>query len=195
MGLDGDVQCDPLSPRQLLLAGTRAYARLALPVNALRENLLVDFDTADLASGQLLAVGDQAILWLTFYCEPCGRLNLRQEQLSRTIGVQRGVLARVLQAGPVAVGDAVCLLGATLPPWSNDWRARVEAVLAQVPAGMVVEYRQLALLAGVALTYCRLFPRVARDLGLADRAVGLRSDSVLPRWDGAGLFAHAPQRA
>jgi hypothetical protein len=195
MGLDGDVQSNPLSPRQLLLAGTPAYARLALPANALRENLLVDFDTAGLASGQLLAVGDEAVFWLTFHCEPCGRLNLRQERLSGTIGDQRGMLARVLQAGPVAVGDPVCLLAATLPPWSNDWRARVETVLAQVPAGMVVEYRQLALLAGVALTYCRVFPRVARDLGLAHKAVGLRSDSVLPRWDGAGLFAHAPRRA
>jgi len=191
-GLDGDVQCDPLSPRQLLVAGTPAYARLDLPANALRENLLLDVDTAHLASGQLLAVGAQAVLQLTFACEPCGRLNLRQDRLSRTIGSQRGMLARVLLAGPVVVGDPVRLLAATLRPWSNDWRARVEAVLAQVPPGMVVEYRQLALLAGVALTYCRVFPRVARAIGLAHAAVGLRSASRLPRWDGAGLFDGHP---
>ena len=195
LGLDGDVACDPLSPRQLLVAGTPAYSRLGLPDNALRENLLLDIDTAGLASGQLLAVGAQAVFWLTFACEPCGRLNLRQEQLSRTIGMQRGMLARVLHAGPVAPGDPVRVLDATLPPWSNDWRARVEAVLAQVPPGMVVAYGQLALLAGVALTYCRVFPRVARACGLGHKAVGLRSDSPFPRWDGAGLFDHPARPA
>jgi hypothetical protein len=189
-GLDGDVQADSLSPRQLLIAGTPAYARIGLAPNALRENLLIDSDTAALASGQLLAIGDHALLWLTFACEPCGRLNLRQDNLTRTIGAQRGMLARVLRSGTIAVGDPVRVLPATLPPWSNDWRARVEAVLASVPPGMVVEYRQLAKLAGVALTYCRVFPRVAREVGMADKAVPLRSSNPQPRWDGAGLFHH-----
>lgn len=189
-GLLGDVQADPLSPRQLLVAGTPAYDRLALAPNALRENLLLDVDSAELASGQLLAIGAKAVLWLTFACEPCGRLNLRQPHLSRTIGGQRGMLARVLRSGPIAVGDPVLQLAATLPPWSNHWRARVEAVLARVPPDMVVEYRQLARLAGVALTYCRVFPRVARELGLAHKAVPLKNSNSLPRWDGAGLFDH-----
>jgi hypothetical protein len=187
-GLEGDVQCDALSPRQLLVAGTPAYARLGLPINALRENLLIDSDTATLASGQLLAVGPDAVIQLTFACEPCGRLNLRQGRLSGTIGMQRGMLARVLHGGPVSVGDPVHLLAETRPAWPDDWRARVEAVLERAPPGCVVEYRQLALLAGVALTYCRVFPRVARALGLAHKAVPLRSDCPLPRWDGAGLF-------
>jgi len=190
-GLLGDVQADPLSPRQLLVAGTPAYDRLGLAPNALRENLLLDVDSAELASGRLLAIGAEAVLWLTFACEPCGRLNLRQPQLSRTIGAQRGILARVLRSGPIAVGDPVLQLAATLPPWSNDWRPRVEAVLVRVPADMVIEYRQLARLAGVALTYCRVFPRVARELGLAHKAVPLKSDNPLPRWDGASLFDHA----
>jgi hypothetical protein len=190
LGLDDDVQADPLSPRQLLIAGAPAYDRLGLAPNALRENLLLDIDSADLASGQLLAVGADAVLWLTFACEPCGRLNLRQPQLSRTIGAQRGMLARVLRSGTIAAGDPVRLLAETLPPWSNDWRARVEAVLARVPSDMVVEYRQLAKLAGVALTYCRVFPRVARELGLAHKAVPLKSNNPLPRWDGAELFYH-----
>jgi hypothetical protein len=187
-GLTGDVQGNALSPRQLLVAGTPAYDRLALPANALRENLLLDIDSATLRSGQLLAVGPEAILQLTFACEPCGRLNLRQDRLSGAIGAQRGMLARVLQGGVVATGDPVHLLAATRAAWPDDWRARVEAVLMRVPADAVVEYRQLALLAGVALTYCRVFPRVARALGLAHKALPLRSACPLPRWDGAGLF-------
>ncbi|WP_332848808.1 MOSC domain-containing protein [Massilia sp. S19_KUP03_FR1] len=187
-GLEGDSQRHALSPRQLLLAGTRAYARLALPVNALRENVLLDIDSAGLASGQLLAAGAGAVFQLTFACEPCGRLNLRQDRLSGSIGAQRGMLARVLRGGPVALGDPVRLLPYTLPSWPDDWRARVAAVLARVPSGSVVEYRQLALLAGVALTYCRVFPRLARALGLAHKAVPLRSACALPRWDGADLY-------
>lgn len=187
-GLAGDVHLNALSPRQLLLAGAPAYARLGLPPNALRENMLLDLDTASLASGQLLAVGATAVLRLTFACEPCGQLNLRQPQLTRSIGVQRGMLARVLHGGAISVGDSVCLMPATLPTWPDDWRARVETVLTRVPEGMVVEYRHLALLAGVALTYCRVFPRVARDMGLAHKAVPLRSACSLPRWNGAGLF-------
>ena len=187
----GDVQSDALSPRQLLVAGTPAYERLGLPANALRENLLLDLDSATLASGQLLAVGPDAVIQLTFACEPCGRLNLRQDRLSRGIGNQRGMLARVLQGGRFAIGDPVRLLADTRPAWPDDWRARVEAVLLRVPPGMVVEYRQLALLAGVALTYCRVFPRVARALGLPHKAVPLRSPCPLPRWEGAGLFDQA----
>lgn len=193
-GLEGDIQCDPLSPRQLLIAGTPAYVRLGLPPNALRENLLLDIDSAVLASGQLLAVGASTVLQLTFACEPCGRLNLRQDRLTRTIGAQRGMLARVAAGGAVHVGDPVRLLDRTAHAWPDAWRARVEAVLARVPEGMVVEYRQLALLAGVALTYCRVFPRVARELGLAQAAVPLRSPNPLPRWDGAGLYDQPPPR-
>jgi hypothetical protein len=201
LGLEGDIQQHALSPRQLLIAGVPAYARLGLPANALRENLLLDVDvdsvhgSADsnadsgaLVSGRLLAVGAGAIIQLTFACEPCGRLNLRQDRLSQAIGLQRGMLARVLAGGAIVTGDPVFLLPQRMPSWSNGWRDRVETVLARVPRGMVVEYRQLALLAGVALTYCRVFPRVARELGLAHVAVPLRSDNPLPRWDGAGLF-------
>lgn len=187
-GLDGDSARGPLSPRQLLVAGTPAYRRLDLPANALRENLLLDIDSATLRSGQLLALGADAVLQLTFACEPCARLNMRQDRLARSIGAQRGMLARVLAGGLVRVGDPVRLLPHTMPAWPDDWRGRVEAVLARVPDGMVVDYRQLALLAGVALAYCRVFPRVARELGVTQRAVPLRSSSLLPRWDGAGLF-------
>jgi len=45
-GLEGDVHADPGSPRQLLLAGASVYESLALPAHVLRENLLVDLDTA-----------------------------------------------------------------------------------------------------------------------------------------------------
>lgn len=187
-GLRGDVQAHPLSPRQLLITGQPAYTRLELAPNALRENLLLDIDSADLRSGQLLAVGNHAVLRLMFRCEPCARLEPHRRGLTRAVGAQRGMLARVHAGGTLRTGDPVRILPLLAPAWSDDWRARVAAVLLRVPDGMVLDYRQLALLAGVATSYCRVFPRLAERLGQQAKAVPLRSTTAAPRWDGAGLF-------
>jgi MOSC domain-containing protein YiiM len=190
-GLSGDIHADALSPRQVLLAGAPAYARLGLAPHALDENLLLDIDTSALPSGALLRVGGQVVLWLSFQCEPCGRLDRQRSGLSRDIGLQRGMLARVLAGGHIRPGDAVVLLDGT-PPWSmpeaDDWRRRVARVLDAVPDGHVIEFRQLARLSGVAPGYCRVFPRVARELGLSHKAVAMSARPELPRWTGSGYF-------
>lgn len=186
-GLAGDAHADDLSPRQLLLAGTPAYARHGLPPHGLRENLLLDIDTAEFVSGTLLRAG-QAVLWLTFACEACGYLDARQPGVAAVIGRARGMLARVVHGGTIAAGDPVTLLPGRLPAWEDDWRARVAAVLARVPQGMVVEYGQLARLAGVQPVYCRTFPRLARGLGLGDAAVAMAGRPGTTRWHGHELF-------
>lgn len=188
VGLAGDVHADALSPRQLLLAGSPAYAAHALDAGALSENLLLDMDTASLTSGALLQIGAEAVLWLSFQCEPCGQLNLGDPGLAKRIGHSRGMLARVLRDGVIRPGDGVSHLHPTLPGWSNNWRARVVQVLAALPAEMVIDYKQLARLAGVAPGYCRVFPRVARELGLAHRVVATHSPAEQPRWQGWELF-------
>lgn len=189
-GLQGDMHAHALSPRQLLLADSHAYAALALPPHALRENLLVDIDTCGLASGTVLQIGSEVTIRLMFQCEACGGLDAQQPGLSRAIATRRGMLARVLRGGPIQRGDPIRELDTGMPPWPEDWRARVALVLAAVPHGSVVEYRDLARLAGIQSTYCRAFPRVIAGLGpqYAGRAVTSQSASTLPRWDGAGLF-------
>jgi hypothetical protein len=194
-GLAADRHADPLSPRQLLLASASAYADFALSPHALGENLLVEFDTAQLRSGTVLRVGDEVVLRLMFQCEACGYLDAQQAGLSGRIGQGRGMLARVLAGGVMHRGDRIRDLGCALPPWLDDWRARVAQVLKAVPSGMVLTYAQLARLAGVQPTYCRAFPRVIRTLGpdYAGKAVSAQAVSAhvaLGRqcWDGAGLF-------
>jgi MOSC domain-containing protein YiiM len=189
-GLDGDVHADPLSPRQLLLAGRAAYADLDLPAHALRENLLLDIDTARLASGTVLQVGRDVLLRLMFQCEACGQLDRQRPGLARVLGARRGVLARVVAGGEIRPGDRVRDLGPLLPAWSDDWRERVARVLEAAPPGHVVEYRELARLAGIASTYCRAFPAVLRRLGPAHaaKAVARAADPARPRWDGRRLF-------
>jgi hypothetical protein len=191
-GLQGDMHVDPLSPRQVLLASVGSYARHALPSAALGENLLVDLDTSTLASGALLAIGPEAVLAVSFQCEACGYLDAQLPGLAKRIGRERGALARVLRGGIITQHDTVRLLPGHGQQWPDDWRARVRIVLLRVPDGMVLEYAQLARLAGVQASYCRGMPRVVREAGLAEKAVakGVRPDTA--RWDGSGVFEDQP---
>ena len=190
VGLAGDRHADPRSPRHLLLAGRGIYDRLALPRHALRENLLVDLDTSQLASGSVLQIGAKVTLRLMFQCEACGQLDLLRPGLARSVGAHRGMLARVLTGGSMREGDAVRDTGLRLQSWSDDWRERVMQVLDAAPEGFVVAYRDLARLAGIQSTYCRAFPRLLAKLGpsYAGRAVAASVALARPRWDGAGLY-------
>lgn len=190
-GLAGDVHAEPRSPRQVLLAGAAAYETLGLPPGALRENLLLDLDTAGMASGAVLRIGKQACLRLSFQCEACGSLDKHAPGLARAIGGRRGVLARVLAPGEIRVGDPVTMLDGRLPALPEDWRERVALVLEAVPPGQVIGYAELAHVAGVQSSYCRAFPRLLARLGPAyvAKAVPARAGAGLPRWSGAGFYA------
>lgn len=192
-GLAGDLHADPRSPRQVLLAGAAAYEILALPPGALRENLLLDLDTAGMASGTVLRIGRQASLRLSFQCEACGALDRHAPGLARAIGAHRGVLARVLTHGEIRIGDTVTILDERLPAMPEDWRERVAQVLEAVPPGQVIGYADLAHVAGIQSSYCRAFPRLLARLGpaYAVKAVPARSSAALTRWDGSGFHALA----
>ena len=189
-GLAGDRHASPLSPRQLLLAGSPAYQRWGLPCAALRENLRIDFSTGQLGSGDVLRIGRDVILWITFVCEPCKLLERRCPGTLNTIGAERGMLARVLRGGELRQGDAIGVKRAAAPLFSDDWQQRVLHVARSVPEGFWISHRQLAQMAGVHTTYCRAFPRVLLRLP-EDMARRVGSDggrgTALP-WSGAGLF-------
>ncbi len=190
VGLQGDRHADSRSPRQLLIAGRDVYEELALAPLALRENLLLDVDTADLVSGMLLRVGPEATLRLTFQCEACGALTARLGASSRLLRQRRGMLARVESGGEMRSGDPVAILDARGGFLSDDWHERIAMVLDAVPPGMVISYADLARVAGVQSSYCRAFPRALAKLGprRAARAAPASATDPSPRWDGAGFF-------
>lgn len=190
-GLDGDVHAEARSPRQLLLAGASVYEALALPPHALRENLLLDLDSAGMASGTILRIGEHVLVRLGFQCEACAGLDRHAAGLAQAIGSGRGMLARVLAGGDIRLGDPVSMLDLRLPAMPEDWRVRVARVLESVPPGRVIAYADLALVAGVQPSYCRAFPRLLTRLGpaYAAKALPARAAAALPNWDGAGFHA------
>jgi MOSC domain-containing protein YiiM len=189
-GIVGDRHACPHSPRQLLIGDDAAYERFGLPEGTLRENLRINFPAANLRSGDLLRIGPEVVLWLTFHCEPCSLLDRRHPGITKTIGKQRGMLARVLRGGSFVVGHEVSLARALLPAFSEDWQARVLSVACAIPAGHYIVHRQLAELAGVAQAYCRAFPKVLSRLPVevSSRVVGASTALPGPRWNGAELF-------
>lgn len=189
-GLAGDKHAVPHSPRQLLLADAQTYRNFQLPEAALRENLLIDFSTAALASGTLLRIGAEVVVWITFHCEPCSLLERRCPGTLEAIGKHRGALARVVRGGLIGEGDAMELALSSMPAISDDWQTRVLWVAGSIPAGQHISYRLLAEMAGVASGYCRAFPKVLARLPreVAGRVHSAAGAQPGPTWNGAALF-------
>lgn len=190
LGLNGDRHAHPLSPRQVLLAGSDVYRDLGLKSKTLRENLLLSFSTHELESSNLLKVGKDVVLWLTFQCEACGHLERRHPGVVKLIKGRRGMLARVLRGGTISPGDEVQCAPSSIIPISNRWQDRISCVLHRVPPGKRVEFRQLALLAGVPKVYCRAFPKIISQLppSVAGKAQTGDVLAVDERWSGSELF-------
>ncbi len=189
-GLSEDCSAIELSPRQVLLASAETYGRMSLPPATLRENLTVSADLSEWRSGSMVAIGRKVLLRLTFPCDPCSRLNRHRPGLMRRIGRERGVLARVVRSGMIRLGDRVRLRPGVFAAWSERWQERVREVARMVPDGAVVQNAQLALLAGVPLSYCRVFSRVLADSPdrLQRRAASRDERADAPRWSGADVF-------
>ena len=189
-GIRGDCHADALSPRQLLITSTGAYRRLQLPAAALRENVTVSSEIRHWRSGALVRIGSDVVLWVVMSCEPCARLNHHRPGLARAVGNDRGVLCRVIRGGVARVGEETCIWPDALAPWSDLWQDRVRWIADAVPEGCVIEYAQLARLAGVPLSYCRTFPRILPTTPntLHRRAVAYGEWPEVPRWDGTELF-------
>jgi len=190
LGFKGDCHAEPLSPRQVLLVSAEAYRRLDLPPASLRENVTLSADLRGWLSGSLVGIGRRMLLRLTFPCDPCSRLNGHRTGLMRAIGTERGMLARVVRSGTIRLGDPVRVRPKVFGSWSDGWQERVREVARRVPSGAVVQNAQLAFLAGVPSSYCRVFSRVlaASPGRLGRRVASGQEQPSMPRWSGSDLF-------
>jgi MOSC domain-containing protein YiiM len=186
-GLVDDANAHPASPRHVLLVDANDLRELSLRGDQLRANIVLDGNVNALPSGTVLAIGELRMR-ITIECDRCAHLERVRAGLSKMIGARRGMLARVVESGRVRVGDSARVLAERLPAMPADWKRRAADVVASLPAGETINYRQLAITVGVDRAYIRAMPTVLRALGIAGRIV--KGDAAsLPAWDAQPYFA------
>ena len=74
-GIEGDINVDRISPRQVLIVNSEDLSGLCISPGALRENIVLDkVSTEIFKPGGLITFPSGAAIRLTFYCEPCKRI-------------------------------------------------------------------------------------------------------------------------
>ena len=100
-GITDSVRCAPF--RQALIASKSVMAECGLKPGDLSENIIVDFDRLyELPSGTVIKIGE-ALLRLTFHCEPCKKI-LKLIDFDKIVH-RRGVFGSFLFGGRISVGD------------------------------------------------------------------------------------------
>ena len=111
-GIVGDRKAGKREARAVLLIGLATYEHLEgigkpLPFGGLGENLVLDVDPHSLEPGTALQIG-QAVLEISLYCSACKTLRDRYgSDFPLLLGRRRGMLARVIRGGLIAVGDSL----------------------------------------------------------------------------------------
>jgi MOSC domain-containing protein YiiM len=91
--------------RQVLFASQEHLVELDLAPGAIRENITVaGADVQAWPVGQRVRAGS-ALFEITMVCEPCERMEMLRDGLRAQLVGKRGMLARVLEDGEVAIGD------------------------------------------------------------------------------------------
>ncbi|HET7856706.1 MAG TPA: MOSC domain-containing protein [Gaiellaceae bacterium] len=109
-GLEGCAHARPGTKRQVLFASAEHLDALGIEYGRIRENFTIEGDDVHgWPVGQRVRIGS-AEFEITMVCDPCERMEAIRPGLQAEIDGRRGMLARVIQGGEVAAGDAVELL-------------------------------------------------------------------------------------
>ncbi len=119
LGLEGDHRClkSPGSARQVTITSREFIQQIsqqlglsAIDPALLRRNLVISGMNLNLLRFQRLQIGD-AIFETSALCDPCSRMD---EALGKGAAAAMygygGLCAKIIQGGPIAVGDAVVRL-------------------------------------------------------------------------------------
>ncbi len=108
-GFEGCAHANP-PRREVLFVSKEHLDAVGVVPGAIRENVTVDGD--DVQSwpiGQRVRAGG-AVFEITMVCEPCHRMDELREGLRAELDGRRGMLARVVEAGEVSIGDEIELV-------------------------------------------------------------------------------------
>ncbi|MGB2875678.1 MAG: MOSC domain-containing protein [Gaiellaceae bacterium] len=108
-GLEGCAHANP-PRREVLFASREHLDSVGVEPGAIRENLTVEgVDVQQWPVGQRVRVGE-ALFEITMVCDPCHRMDELRQGLRTELEGKRGMLARVVESGEIAVGDEIQLL-------------------------------------------------------------------------------------
>jgi MOSC domain-containing protein YiiM len=108
-GFEGCAHANP-PKREVLFASREHLDSVGVAPGAIRENITVDgADVQSWPIGQQLRAGG-AVFEVTMVCDPCHRMDELRPGLRAELEGRRGMLARVVETGEVAVGDEITLL-------------------------------------------------------------------------------------
>jgi MOSC domain-containing protein YiiM len=108
MGLEGDRSCKASNPRQVLVMDKETLDELDLKPGMIKENITTTgLDLSQAEVGQVFFMGDQVTMEIVGPCEPCGKMDAIRTGLRGDLDGRRGMLAVVLNGGPIKVGDSI----------------------------------------------------------------------------------------
>ena len=109
-GIEGDRHATSRgarTKRQVLLMDVETLGAFGLEGGQTRENVTTrGIDLHALPAGSRVALGDEAVVEITGFCAPCGRMDEVRDGLREAMVDKRGMLATVIAGGAVKVGDA-----------------------------------------------------------------------------------------
>ena len=109
LGFEGCAHANP-PKREVLFASQEHLDRLELAPGTIRENITVaGADVEQWPIGQRVQAGG-AVFEITMVCDPCERMEALRPGLRKQLEGRRGMLARVVDGGEIAVGDELSLL-------------------------------------------------------------------------------------
>ena len=108
-GFEGCAHANP-PKREVLFVSKDHLDSVSVEPGAIRENITVDGDDVQQwPIGQRVRAGE-AEFEITMVCDPCHRMDDLRDGLRAELDGKRGMLARVVESGEVAVGDAITLV-------------------------------------------------------------------------------------
>lgn len=176
-GIEGDINADPISPRQVLIVRYEDILDLSIKPGELRENIVVkgiEFD--NFISGDLLNFESGAAIRLTFHCEPCKRIAHLVESLKGIQG-KRGILGVVIKSGKIQVGSNFQVQAHEFPALSENPYERFLNFIIKIPSGKVITYKQIIKGMGVDNSYLRAIPTYLKKTSAANYPVHRILDS------------------
>ena len=108
-GLQGCAHANP-PKREVLFVSKEHLDSVNVDPGAIRENITVEGDDVQRwPIGQRVRAGG-AEFEITMVCDPCQRMDDLRDGLRGELDGKRGMLARVVESGEVAVGDEITLV-------------------------------------------------------------------------------------